>query len=30
MVDDVHGVGILGKTGRGTIEDTSIYWIKLT
>ncbi|WP_449398331.1 aminotransferase class I/II-fold pyridoxal phosphate-dependent enzyme [Chryseobacterium wanjuense] len=23
MIDDVHGVGILGKTGRGTIEDTS-------
>lgn len=24
MVDDVHGVGILGKTGRGTIEDTGL------
>ncbi|WP_326983974.1 aminotransferase class I/II-fold pyridoxal phosphate-dependent enzyme [Chryseobacterium sp. MYb264] len=24
MVDDVHGVGILGKTGRGTLEDTDL------
>jgi glycine C-acetyltransferase len=24
MIDDVHGVGILGKTGRGTIEDTGL------
>lgn len=24
MVDDVHGVGILGKTGRGTLEDTDM------
>ncbi|CAA7197174.1 aminotransferase class I/II-fold pyridoxal phosphate-dependent enzyme [Chryseobacterium potabilaquae] len=24
MVDDVHGVGILGKTGRGTLEDTNL------
>ncbi|AZA57637.1 aminotransferase class I/II-fold pyridoxal phosphate-dependent enzyme [Chryseobacterium shandongense] len=24
MVDDVHGVGILGKTGRGTIENTGL------
>jgi len=24
MVDDVHGVGILGKTGRGTLEDTEL------
>lgn len=24
MVDDVHGVGILGKTGRGTLEDPGL------
>lgn len=24
MVDDVHGVGILGKTGRGTLEDAGL------
>jgi glycine C-acetyltransferase len=24
MIDDVHGVGILGKTGRGTIENTGL------
>ncbi|MDH6253501.1 glycine C-acetyltransferase [Chryseobacterium sp. H1D6B] len=24
MVDDVHGVGILGKTGRGSLEDTNL------
>ncbi|MDQ1095952.1 MULTISPECIES: aminotransferase class I/II-fold pyridoxal phosphate-dependent enzyme [Chryseobacterium] len=24
MIDDVHGVGILGETGRGTIEDTGL------
>jgi glycine C-acetyltransferase len=24
MVDDVHGAGILGKTGRGTLEDPGL------
>ncbi|WP_294273049.1 aminotransferase class I/II-fold pyridoxal phosphate-dependent enzyme [uncultured Chryseobacterium sp.] len=24
MIDDVHGIGILGRTGRGTIEDTGL------
>ncbi|MDR6157550.1 glycine C-acetyltransferase [Chryseobacterium sp. SLBN-27] len=24
MIDDVHGVGILGETGRGTIENTGL------
>jgi glycine C-acetyltransferase len=24
MVDDVHGVGILGETGRGTLEEAGL------